>query len=232
MPVPKQFMASLLQQLLFNDIKCFREVFMDFTLHTENLRVTGDIEEFVQKKLSKLGRYLPNITSVHVELEQQNSTRGPDVLIAQITLRHSRGAILRTEERVEKQDYNSVKTAISNASDKMYRRISRFKGKRLEKRSGREKYMMSPEELAVAEPLPSEDGANGAEEYGEESFEEPEVIRRKDIAVSAMVEEEAIEQMELLGHNFFLFFNADTNSVNVVYKRASGGYGVLQPRLD
>jgi putative sigma-54 modulation protein len=75
---------------------------MEFTLHTENLRVTGDIEEFVQKKLSKLGRYLPNINSVHVELEQQNSTRGPDVIIAQITLRHSRGAILRTEERVEK----------------------------------------------------------------------------------------------------------------------------------
>lgn len=204
---------------------------MDFTLHTENLRVTGDIEEFVQKKLSKLGRYLPNITSVHVEIEQQNSTRGPDVVIAQITLRHSRGAILRTEERVEKQDYNSVKTAVSNASDKMYRRISRFKGKRREKRGGRdERFMMSPDELALAEPLPEEDGIEAAELA--DGFEEPEVIRRKDVAVSAMHEEEAIEQMELLGHSFFLFFNADSNSVNVVYKRSSGGYGLLHPRLD
>lgn len=206
---------------------------MDFTLHTENLRVTGDIEEFVQKKLSKLGRYLPNITSVHVEIEQQNSTRGPDVVIAQITLRHSRGAILRTEERVEKQDYNSVKTAISNASDKMYRRISRFKGKRKDKRGGRdERFMMSPEELALAEPLPNEDGGSADEGFIEDLIEEPQVIRRKDVAVSAMNEEEAIEQMELLGHNFFLFFNADSNSVNVVYKRSSGGYGLLHPRLD
>src|SRR5689334_7754278 len=102
---------SLSQQRLFNKFSHTLEVLMEFTLHTENLRVTGDIEEFVQKKLSKLGRYLPNIISVHVELEQQNSTRGPDVIIAQITLKHSRGAILRTEERVEKVDYNSVKTA-------------------------------------------------------------------------------------------------------------------------
>lgn len=205
---------------------------MDFSLHTENLRVTGDIEEFVQKKLSKLGRYLPNINSVHVELEQQNSTRGPDIIIAQITLRHSRGAILRTEERVEKVDYNSVKTAVSNASDKMYRRISRFKGKRREKRGGRERFMMSPEELAIVESLPEEGDALDDGAFDEEMFEEPEVIRRKDVAVSAMNEEEAIEQMELLEHSFFLFFNADTNAVNVVYKRKSGGYGLLEPRVE
>ena len=202
---------------------------MEFSLHTENLRVTGDIEEFAQKKLSKLGRYLPNILSVHVEIEQQNSTRGPDVIIAQITLRHSRGAILRTEERVEKTDYNSVKTALSNASDKMYRRISRFKGKRRIKRQDR--YMMSEEELMLAEALPDEDMAseNGSDE---EDIEEVQVIRRKEVAVSAMHEEEAIEQMELLGHTFFLFFNADSNSVNVVYKRSRGGYGLLEPRVE
>jgi putative sigma-54 modulation protein len=205
---------------------------MDFSLHTENLRVTGDIEEFVQKKLSKLGRYLPNITSVHVELEQENSTRGPDVIIAQITLRHTRGAILRTEERVEKVDYNSVKTAVSNASDKMYRRISRFKGKRREKRGGRERFMMTPEELAIVESLPEDNGALDDGLFDDEMFEEPQVIRRKDVAVSAMNEEEAIEQMELLGHSFFLFFNADTNAVNVVYKRGSGGYGLLEPRVE
>jgi putative sigma-54 modulation protein len=203
---------------------------MEFTLHTENLRVTGDIEEFVQKKLSKLGRYLPNIISVHVELEQQNSTRGPDVIIAQITLRHSRGAILRTEERVEKVDYNSIKTALSNASDKMYRRISRFKGKRRVKRA-QDRYVMSPEELLMAEALPDEDAVSADGDFDDE-VEEPLVIRRKDVAVSAMHEDEAIEQMELLGHNFFLFFNADTNSVNVIYKRSSGGYGVLEPRIE
>ena len=203
---------------------------MEFSLHTENLRVTGDIEEYAQKKLSKLGRYLPNILSVHVEIEQQNSTRGPDVIIAQITLRHSRGAILRTEERVEKVDYNSVKTALSNASDKMYRRISRFKGKRRIKRQDR--YTMSPEELLLAEAIPDEDMASENGSFEDEDIEEVQIIRRKEVAVSAMHEEEAIEQMELLGHTFFLFFNADSNSVNVVYKRSSGGYGLLEPRVE
>ena len=155
---------------------------MDFSLHTENLRLTGDIEEFAQKKLSKLGRYLPNILSVHVEIEQQNSTRGPDVIIAQITLRHSRGAILRTEERVEKTDYNSVKTALSNASDKMYRRISRFKGKRRVKRQ--ERYTMSPEELMIAEALPDEEMASENGSFEDEEIEETIIIEPRPAAAS------------------------------------------------
>lgn len=210
---------------------------MDLTIHTENLRLTDDLEEFVQKKLSKLGRYLPNITSVHVELSQQNSSRGPDIIVAQITLRHSRGAILRTEEKFDKQDYNSVKTALTRASDKMYRRIRRFKGKRRNKRV-RDRYSISQEELMLAEPLPEgeeiydEEGFETGEEYEEETIEDAVIIRRKEVAVIAMHEEEAVEQMELLGHNFFLFFNADSNSVNVVYKRSNGGYGILEPRIS
>jgi putative sigma-54 modulation protein len=208
---------------------------MELTIHTENLRLTDDLEEFVQKKLSKLGRYLPNINSVHVEISQQNSSRGPDIVVAQITLRHSRGAILRTEERSDKQDYNSAKTAVTRASDKMYRRIRRFKGKRRNKRGDR--YGMTPEELMMAEPLPDleelyEGEDIGEAQYADDFIEETEIIRRKEVVVSAMSEEEAVEQMELLGHSFFLFFNADTNSVNVVYKRSNSGYGLLEPRIE
>lgn len=199
---------------------------MNLTIHTENLRLTDDLEEFIQKKLDKLGRYMPNIDSVHVEISQQNSNRGPDIVVAQITLRHSRGAILRTEERFDKQDYNSIKTAITNASDKMYRRIRRFKGKRLNKRV-RDRYGMTQEELMMAEDVPE-----GADAYADEGIEEPTIIRRKEVAVSAMNEEEAVEQMELLGHSFFLFLNADNNKVNVVYKRSSGGYGILEPNTE
>jgi len=200
---------------------------MDLTLHTDNLRLTDDLEEFVQKKLSKLERYMPNIESVYVELSQQNSHRGPDIVTAQITIRHDRGAILRTEEKLDKQDYNSIKTAITNASDKMYRRIRRFKGKPRSKRL-RERYAMTQEEFSMAEPLP-DDIFPEVEEA--ETVIEPQVIRRKVVGVTAMNEEEAIEQMELLGHNFFIFFNADNNVINVVYKRANGGYGLLEPEI-
>jgi ribosome hibernation promoting factor len=207
---------------------------MNLTIHTENLRLTDDLEEFVQKKLSRLGRYLPNINSIHVEISQQNSSRGPDIIAAQITLRHSRGAILRTEEKSDKQDYNSVKIVITSASDKMYRRIRRFKGKRRSKRG--DKYGMTAEELMMAEPLPELEEAFDGEYVGEDNYqdefiEEPTIIRRKEVAVIAMNEEEAVEQMELLGHSFFLFFNPDSDSVNVVYKRGSGGYGILEPNI-
>lgn len=202
---------------------------MDLTLHTDNLRVTDDLEAFVQKKLSKLERYMPNIESVHVELSQQNSHRGPDIVIAQITIRHDRGAILRTEERLDKQDYHSIKTAVTNASDKMYRRIRRFKGKPRSKRL-RERYAMTQEEFAIAEPMPDDlfPDVEMAEEIGDD---ESLVVRRKVVNVSAMNEEEAIEQMELLGHSFFIFFNVEKNMMSVIYKRQSGGYGLLEPQL-
>lgn len=202
---------------------------MDLTLHTDNLRLTDDLEEFVQKKLSKLERYMPNIENIHVELSQQNSHRGLDIIVAQITIRHDRGAILRTEEKIEKQDYNSVKTAVTSASDKMYRRIRRFKSKPRSKRL-RESYAMTQEEFAMAEPLP-DDLFPEVGDSEEEVASEAEVIRRKTVNISAMNEDEAIEQMELLGHTFFMFFNADQNAVNVVYKRDNGGYGLLETEL-
>lgn len=199
---------------------------MELTLHTDHIQLTEDLEDFIEKKLSKLERYLPNIESIYVELAQQHSTRGPDMVNAQVTVTHHRGAILRTEEKVEKKDYHSIKAAINGASDKMYRRIRRFKGKSRSKRL-RERYAMTEEEFTLAEPLPIETDSVLA------SDEEPQapILRRKRIPVSAMYEEEAVEQMELLGHSFFVFFNAETNIVNVVYQRRSGGYGILIPEI-
>jgi putative sigma-54 modulation protein len=208
---------------------------MELTVRGENVIITPELEEFVQKKLSKLGRYMPNINSVYVEFSIQKSRRGPDIAVAEITLRHSRGAILRTEEKVDKVEHGSLKAALVAASDKMYRRIRRFKGKNLDKRV-RDRYSMSDEELTLAEPLP-EDEVETVDPY--DGYEAPEVepfaeqvIRRKMVGVGAMNEEEAIEQMELLGHTFFMYFNPDTNTMNVVYKRSNGGYGVLEPVVE
>lgn len=200
---------------------------MDLTLHTDNVRITDDLEAFVDKKLSKLERYMPNIESVYVELSQQNSHRGPDIVVAQITVRHDRGAILRTEERLDKQDNGTIKNAITSASDKMYRRIRRFKNKPRSKRL-RERYAMTQEEFSLAEELPDE---LFPETESSQDEAEQVVIRRKVVGVIAMHEEEAIQQMELLGHSFFMFFNPETNAVNVIYKRGSGGYGLLEPEV-
>ncbi|NWG17874.1 MAG: ribosome-associated translation inhibitor RaiA [Chloroflexi bacterium] len=203
---------------------------MDVTIHSTNIRMTDALEAYTRKKLDKLDRYLPNITKIEIDLSQQRSRRGEDLAIAQITIRHKRGAILRSEERIP----GDIQTAINAAVDNMYRRIQRFKGKR--QRKGRERFTATIEELSLAEAIPD------VEEFIEEEtpVEVPaaeaapltDIVRRKAIPVTAMTEAEAIEQMELLGHAFFVFFNDGTGSVNVLYKRSSGGYGVLVPQVE
>ena len=196
---------------------------MDIEIQGHNLRVSDALTNYVQKKLGKLDRYLPNISEVRVELGREHTRRGEDLAVAQITVRHSRGAILRAQETMA----GDIETALNLAVDKMYRQIQRFKGKHV--RKGRERFSATLEELNIAEAIPEiEVGGAVQEEVPAES----EIIRRKNVAVIAMNEEEAIEQMELLGHTFFIFFNQATGGINVIYKRRAGGYGVLNPVVE
>ncbi len=200
---------------------------MEVIIRGDGLKVTEALENYAKKQLDRLDRYLPNISDVRVDLAHQHTRRGEDVVIAQITVRHQRGAILRAEEKAA----GDIHIAINAAVDKMYRQIQRFKGKR--RRKGRERYTATLDELNMAEAIP------GFDEFVEEYEEKPEaetntapIARRKQIAVTAMNEAEAIEQMELLGHNFFVFFNDATGSINVLYRRAEGDYGVLVPNIE
>jgi len=192
---------------------------MNVTIQGHNIKITDNFEEIARRKLDRLDRYLPNISEVRVDLSRQNTRRGEDLMIAQITIRHQRGAILRAEEKIP----GDIQTALDQAIDNMYRRIQRFKGK--QNRKGQERFTATLEELTAAEEIPE------IEAYAEVLSEESQIIRRKEIAVMAMNEEEAIEQMELLGHNFFVFFNDATGSINVLYKRGAGGYGLLIPEV-
>jgi putative sigma-54 modulation protein len=95
----------------------------------------------------------------------------------------------------------------------LYRQIARYKGKRQDRWRGRSEPLLTAEETLaelVEEPIGS-------------------VVRRKRFQVLPMNEDEAIEQMELLGHDFFIFHNAESGEMNVVYRRRDGGYGILQP---
>lgn len=195
---------------------------MNITIQGRNVKVTDTIENYARKKIERFDRYLPNIVEARVDLNHEHTRRGEDLVAAQITIRHSRGAILRTEER----STGDIMAAINGAVENMHRRIQRFKSKRI--RKGRERYSATVDELNVAEPIPY------TEEFVEDAEENAanEVVRRKEVPVVAMNEAEAVEQMELLGHAFFMFFNGETGSVNVLYKRSSGGYGVLVPKIE
>jgi putative sigma-54 modulation protein len=181
-------------------------------IYPKNMDLTDRIKDYVNKKVSKLDRFLTDIEETRVDLEFQKSMRNPsDRQVAQITLR-GRGYILRTEERAD-----DIFSAIDFALDNMGRKIERLKGKRVRGRGDG-----APTASIVTEEPAAE----------EEAEETPVIARRKTFALVPMDEMEAIEQMKALGHeNFFVFFNVANNAVNVLYKRRDGTYGLINPSL-
>ncbi len=184
---------------------------MEVTIRGRNIVVTDRLNDYITKKASKLDRFLPTIDEAHMDLSVEKTRSAQDRQVAQLTVR-SRGAILRAEERG-----NDIFQAIDAVLDKMHRQISRYK-ERLYKR-GERVTEKSSASLAEAPPEAETELASGV------------IVRTKRFPISPMPAEEALEQMELLGHDFFVFFNADTESINVLYRRKDGDYGLLQPEL-
>ena len=199
---------------------------MNISIHGDGIRISEALESYTRAKVDKLDRYLPNISQVGVELAIIRTHRGADLAIAQITVQHARGAILRAEEKLNIENRDTIRFAINKAVDKLHRQIDRFKSKRKSRNQKvRDKYRATVAELDLAEDVP-EYAAAEAEEAGPAV----EIHRRKQVEMMPMNEEEAIEQLELLDHNFYMFMNADSEQVNVLYRRESGGYGILIPQ--
>jgi len=189
---------------------------MEIQIHSRNVTVNERLQDYVEKKLNKLDKYLPHIAEIQVELTNEHQRRGGERAIAQLTVRNERGTILRSEDKKQGDIFAAVDVAV----DKMYRQISRYKGKR--RRKAGDRFETLEPDLAAAEAVPNE---------AEDTDEEADIIRRKEIELSPMNEEEAIDQMELLGHDFFVFYNADSGTINVLYRREGGGFGLLQPHI-
>lgn len=185
---------------------------VDVEIYGKNIEINDRIQDYVDKKISKLDRYLNNIEEAKVDLSFIKSARNAnDRQVAQITI-SGKGYILRAEERSD-----DIFTSIDAALSKMQRRISRYKGKRFRGRGDGKTVVDLVEEVTV-----------------EETIEEvaPSIVRRKHFMLYPMNEFEAIEQMELLGHeSFFVFFNANTNAINILYKRRDGNYGLIEPEI-
>jgi len=171
----------------------------------KNLEVTDRLRSYVERKVNKLDRFLPNIAEARVELSVRSTRSAKDRHAVQLTLRAD-SMVLRAEERS-----SDMQTSIDAALDKMFRQIERYKGKRRRTR-GR---------AQTAEPMVDE----------QEPESEDEIVRVKRFQMYPMDVEEAIEQMELLQHDFFVFFDVATNGFGVVYRRRDGGYGLLLPEL-
>jgi putative sigma-54 modulation protein len=186
---------------------------MELTIQGHGVDLGNGFENFVRRKTGRLDRFLPGIEEVRVEVTKQSAKEdAPKEL--ELTIRRRR-TLLRVEERNA-----DLFAALDAAMDKMYHRIARYKGRRMDRRhdGGASE---EDAELAQAEELPIS--------FEEDGLGEQRIVRVKNFTTVPMSTDEAIEQMELLGHDFFVFMHDGDGAVKVVYRRKTGDYGLLQP---
>lgn len=175
---------------------------MKFNIIGRNIEVTDALKDTIEKKIGRLDKYFNDNSEAKVTLSVEKNRQIIEVTIP------TNGIILRGEEA--KTDMYS---AIDCVVDKIERQIIKHKTK-IEKRGD---YTQS---LRFSE-IPSET----------DDDEETKVVKTKRFAIKPMDVEEAILQMDLLGHNFFVYRSSDTDEVNVLYKRKDGNYGLIEPEF-
>jgi putative sigma-54 modulation protein len=182
---------------------------MDIKIAAKNITISDDIRDHIDKKVGKLGKYLSNITSIKMELCEEKAKSKQNIYSAQVTM-NVNGVLLRGEQKEE-----NLKSVIDAVTDVMERQIDKYKKRyTVNKARGHESIRTTADD-AVDDERPLEH-----------------VVKRKKFPVKPMKIEHAIDQMEFLGHDFFLFANDDDNSINVIYRRKDGFYGLIQPEFD
>lgn len=165
-----------------------------------NIEVTGALKDYVAKRLGKLDKYIDNLGDAQVALSVERESHRIEVTIP------INGMILRGEEATLDM-YASTDKVV----EKLEKQIEKYKG-RLVRRIGKVTATADSKQVGFYE-----------EENG------PTVVRTKRFAIKPMAIDEAVLQMNLLGHSFFMFSNAETDQVNVVYRRKDGNYGLIEP---
>ena len=190
------------------------------TIHARSVSLDGSTEDYVRRKFDRLARHLPSMTAAVLELSLTSSRSADDRVVAQLTI-SAGGRSLRGQERGA-----TVRQAVDLVADVLDRQIRRYKTRFYRSSSARR----SARSVRGDGPTPPPpDGAG--EDQDPDGPPEGRVIRTKRFAMSPMSVEDAIEEMEMLSHGFFLFYNAETHSYSVVYRRHDGDYGLLEPQL-
>ena len=189
---------------------------MDLVIKGKNMDVTEPLREYAQQKISRITKYFDGIIDAQVELNVIKNKRVANNQIVEVTL-HLKGGVIRGEEAKD-----NMYAAIDLVTDKLERQISRFK----KTHGGKiDRTKTSSGVLEMVEPVE----IVNVEEFEEES-EKPQIVRNKKIQVNPMDPDEAVAQMEMLGHDFFVFQNPDNNRISIVYHRRDGHYGLIEPQ--
>lgn len=176
---------------------------MQYIISGKNIDVTDGLRAAVQDKIGKLERYFTPETEIHVTFSVEKERQKIEVTIP------IKGSIVRAE-----QVSNDMYVSIDLVEEVIERQLRRYKNKLIDKKQS----ALSFSKTFADEDTSADDG-------------EVNIIRTKKFAVKPMDAEEACIQMELLGHNFFVFRNAETDEVNVVYKRKGNSYGLIEPEF-
>lgn len=178
--------------------------FMIMKYTGKNMEVTDALKEVTEKKMSKLDKYFQKDIEGNVTFSTQKNRK-----IIEVTI-NLPGTIIRAEESSD-----DMYASIDKAVDVLERQIRKYKT-RLQKR------FQNGETIRFENVMPLSK---------ENEIDRPKLVKRKKFGLKPMSYEEAILQMELLRHNFFVFMDADTEDVNVVYKRQDGDYGLIEPQI-
>jgi putative sigma-54 modulation protein len=179
---------------------------MELQIAGTNMVITAENQQYIEQKLAKLNRHKPDITDIKVEVSEEN-TKSPEArFLMRITVMSS-GRAIHGLERGE-----SVFAAVDKTVDMMARQIEKRKGKLYDRGRG--------SKLARGKYAPDV-----------QTKVEKKIVKRKHFAIEPMTIEEAIEQMEGLGHNFFLFIDSANDETRILYKRNDGNYGLIEPEF-
>lgn len=195
---------------------------MKLLIQGNDITVTDSIHDYVQQKLEKAVRHYQSITTkVDVHLSVARKHRVNDKHKAEVTV-YANGTVIRAQEGSE-----NLYASIDMVSDKIARQLRKYKEKQLYKKThaqvnSREVVEDSPVEDLVETNLISDRTPELPEE----------VVRTKYFTMPPMTAREALEHLQLIDHDFYMFRNSETNEINVIYSRNHGGYGVIQPRAE
>lgn len=169
----------------------------------KNVEVSDALREYAERKLGKLAKQLADPTQVELELSVEGNPSIAHDHVAEATI-WTKGPVLRAREASA-----DMKASIDLLSEKLERQVKRYRQKR------RHEHERHNNRAVPVTAAPEE--------------EEPVIVKTKQFILNPLTPEEAIEQLELIGHDFFVFRNADSGEINVVYKRRDGDYGLIEP---
>jgi putative sigma-54 modulation protein len=192
---------------------------MEITVSGRKMTVSDSLRAYVEEKITNSVKVF-NITpmSAEVVLRKENNPANPASSIAEVTL-YTKGHIIRTEEAEE-----DMYAAIDVAAAKVERQLRKYKTRVLDKRyQGKKLQELLPADIG----LPTKSEKVVALDEGEDR-----VVRYKEVLLAALTEEEALIQIDLLGHDFFVYTDSIDGLINVMYHRKDGTYGILKPRVE